>query len=156
MKNWCRDRRKEKKKRLCIDARCTNDRLQRFRKRRVGEGWWRKKEKKETQKDRGTLCPAAWYFIPYKRKDGTMAGTRKNGMKWDRGRLIERKKAEARSRQCEDSSLCKQCAKREWLKERWDRQNSFSNETRERTERSRHGVAPSSFRYLHVPRFIQK
>lgn len=27
-----------------------------------------------------------------------MAGTRKNGMKWDRGRLIERKKAEARAR----------------------------------------------------------
>lgn len=54
------------------------------------------KEIKGTQKDRGTLCWAAWYFIPYKRNGGTMAGTRKNGMKWDRGRWIERKEERKR------------------------------------------------------------
>lgn len=118
---------------------------QRFRERggqgRVGgererESGGGEKEIKGTQKDRGILCWVAWYFIPYKRNGGTMAGTRKNGMKWDRGRRIGRKgerKKEAHSRQCEDSSLCKQCEKREWLKE-WRNPQSPSLRSRKRRE----------------------
>lgn len=39
-----------------VDAKGSGDKLQRFRKRHVGGGWWRKKKIKGIQKDRGVHC----------------------------------------------------------------------------------------------------